>query len=204
MYRGIGKGPDNQREGRKIYTVSCKFKPGPVPLADPRRVPYDYNTRSNIPIKAHRTSREHYKRKIFPHPSRLSTAIPNDCKNYEPLKSELDRYIWGKKSRIDYPCNNFENHEGIKEGCLFCCNWINLKGENKGHKSSPEKMVSYYVSLYKNDAEKFIRFFRKRQSNKDKKKILEGILECDFVNEEIIKYLDSCWPDLIREVGFSA
>lgn len=44
--------------------------------------------------------------------------------------------------------------------------------------------------------------FRKRDF-KEKKKILEGILECDFTNETIIKYLDENWSNLIREVGLS-
>lgn len=192
MYRGIGKGPDGLREKGKMYEVSCKF--GPIsPLAGPRRSPYKpYSTRYDTPIKA-------YRRESIPY-----TTIPDDCKNYDPIKTELDRYTQRsiKSGRI-YPCNNFENHEGIKDGCLFCCNWVTFNGEDKGHKSSPEKMVTYYISLYKNDAEKFIRFFKKRHLHSDKKKILEGILECDFVNEEVIKYLDDYWQNLIRETGFS-
>lgn len=203
MYRGIGKGPDGIREERKTYKVSCKFKPSPVPLADPRRVPYNsHDRRSSIPVKADRATAGYGRESIF-YPIKPSTSIPSNCKNYDPIKTELDRYVGSTNSGRLYPCNNFENHEGTKDGCLFCCNWVTLNGEDKGHKSSPEKMISYYVSLYKNDAEKFIRFFKKRQLNDDKKKILEGILKCDFVNEEVIKYLDTFWWRLVREVGLS-
>lgn len=133
---------------------------------------------------------------------RRSTLIPDICKNYDPIKSQPKNLSTSKLGKL-YQCNNFESHEGFKDGCLFCCNWTTHENDDRDYKSTPEKMVAYYISLYKTDSEKFIHFFTKRQLHNEKKKILEGILECDFVNEEVIKHLDENWSNLVREVGLS-
>ncbi|MDP2907918.1 MAG: hypothetical protein Q8O03_08320 [Nanoarchaeota archaeon] len=169
-------------------SINCKIGPmGPRFDAYPTS---GYTSKPNQGL-----TRDHTKRSYSG-----STLIPDICKNYDPIKSE-PKGISCSQGRL-YHCNNFESHEGMKDGCLFCCNWVSHDGEDKGYKSTPEKMITYYTSLYKEDSDKFVRFFRKRDF-KEKKKILEGILECDFTNETIIKYFDENWSNLVREVGLS-
>ncbi len=200
MYKGIGKGPDCNPHGIKI---SCKPRAGIVPIpADCKIGPmgprFDAYPTSGYSSRSSYSSKQGLTRDHTSHSYPCGSLIPDLCKNYDPIKSKPK----GSQGRL-YHCNNFESHEGMTDGCLFCANWITHDGEDNGYKSKPEKMVAYYVSLYKTDAEKFIRFFQKRREQKDKKKILEGILECDFNNEEVIKYLDEHWPNLVREVGLS-
>jgi hypothetical protein len=57
-----------------------------------------------------------------------------------------------------------------------------------------------YLTLYKKKPRKFIKYFSE-QSDTDKKKILKELLEQDFVNEEVISYLDKHESKLIKEVG---
>lgn len=204
MYKGIGKGPDCNPHGVKI---SCKPRSGIVPIpADCKIGPivprFDAYPTSGYSSKSSYSSKQGLTRDHTSHPHPRGSLIPDLCKNYDPIKSQPTNLSTSKLGRLHH-CNNFESHEGMKDGCLFCANWVTHEGEDKGYKSKPEKMVAYYVSLYKTDADKFIRFFQKRRDYKDKKKILEGIIECDFVNEKIIKYLDESWSNLVREVGLN-
>jgi len=195
MYKGIGKGPDGNPHEVKIgckpssvpLPINCKF--GPIV---PRFDAYPTSSYTSKPNKELTRNHSSYKG---------GTLIPDICKNYDPIKSKPKDIEYA--NRKVYECNNFESHEGMEFGCLFCCNWVNHDGEDHGYKSTPEKMMKYYVNLYKTDSEKFIRFFQKRRNHNDKKKILEGILECDFVNEKVVKYLDEHWSNLVREVGLN-
>lgn len=199
MYKKTDKNPDCNPHGIKI---SCKPSPVPFPINckhGPMGPRFDaYPTSGYVSRPSEKLTRDHTNN---PHPG--GSLIPDICKNYDPIKSEPKSISTYKLGRL-YQCNNFESHEGMKDGCLFCANWVTHEGEDKGYKSKPEKMVAYYISLYKTDAEKFIRFFQKRREQKDKKKILEGILECDFVNEKVVKYLDESWSNLVREVGLNS
>ncbi|MBM3199601.1 hypothetical protein FJZ53_01600 [Candidatus Woesearchaeota archaeon] len=59
-----------------------------------------------------------------------------------------------------------------------------------------------HIELYKDDASKFIEYFKNRDIE-DKKTILKDIMNCESTNEEIVKWLNDNYLDLIREVGFN-
>ncbi|MBM3200224.1 hypothetical protein FJZ53_04765 [Candidatus Woesearchaeota archaeon] len=211
MYEKTSKNPDCNPYGIKIsckprvgiMPVDCKIGPVGGPIG-PRK--FDAYPTIGRPKSYPKKDDKKLTRDYTSNPYPGGTLIPDICKNYEPIKSKPRDIEYA--DRKVYECNNFESHEGMEYGglfccSLFCCNWVNRDGEDHGYKSAPEKMVKYYVNLYKTDSEKFIRFFQKRRNQDDKKKILEGILSCDFSNEEVIKYLDSHWSDLVREVGLN-
>lgn len=190
----------DKRVDKGLYEVKISCKPSSVPIPASCKIgPSSIIRFDAYPTLGHTKQSHAMDSYTTTHGGSL---IPDICKNYDPIKSQPKNSSTSKLGRL-YQCNNFESHEGLKDGCLFCCHWVTFEGEDKGHKSTPEKMVAYYVSLYNEDSNKFIRFFKKRKDYKDKKKILEGLLECDFVNEEVIKYLDESWPNLVREVGLS-
>lgn len=57
-----------------------------------------------------------------------------------------------------------------------------------------------YLAMYEKNPKKFIKYFSK-QSDTNKKRILNDILEQEFVNEEAVSWLDKHESKLIREVG---
>lgn len=59
-----------------------------------------------------------------------------------------------------------------------------------------------YLKLYREDHTGFIEYFSSR-SKEGKKAILEGILECDYMNHKAIEWLDMNEPELIKEAGLS-
>jgi len=58
------------------------------------------------------------------------------------------------------------------------------------------------LQLYKNDAERFIKYFSMMSVDK-KKTILDVIMSYDFTNEEVAEWLDKHEHNLVREVGLS-
>ncbi len=58
----------------------------------------------------------------------------------------------------------------------------------------------YHLELYEKNPKKFMRYFNE-QSNTNKKNILRELLEHDKINDEVVKWLDKNYPDLIREIG---
>ncbi len=58
-----------------------------------------------------------------------------------------------------------------------------------------------YLNFYKENTEIFIDYFSKR-SVLEKKVILQDIMSCEFVNEEVANWLNQNEAELIREVGF--
>lgn len=60
-----------------------------------------------------------------------------------------------------------------------------------------------HLNLYKDDARNFIEYFCNRASIEDKKTIIRDIMNCDFTNEEVIKWLNDNETDLVREVGLN-
>lgn len=59
-----------------------------------------------------------------------------------------------------------------------------------------------HVELYKSDSKGFIEYFPDK-SIEEKKVILKDIMECDSINEEVVKWLNENCLDLLREVGFN-
>lgn len=59
-----------------------------------------------------------------------------------------------------------------------------------------------YLGLYKEDTAKFIEYFRSK-GVEEKKIMLKGILDSDFVNKDVVEWLDKSEPELLREVSFN-
>ena len=53
-----------------------------------------------------------------------------------------------------------------------------------------------YVSIYKDDAEKFLKYF-KLLDKEEKKDVLKEILDCEYINEELTKWLSEHETDLL-------
>ena len=56
------------------------------------------------------------------------------------------------------------------------------------------------MRLYEDDADEFIEYFKIR-SPQEKKIIIKGIMDCDYTNKPVAKWLDENELDLIREVS---
>ncbi|MBL7101111.1 MAG: hypothetical protein ISS23_04110 [Nanoarchaeota archaeon] len=131
---------------------------------------------------------------------RLTTAIPDNCRNYDPIKSQPKKVVSAKSGML-YHCRKFENHEGRKDGCLFCDNWITLEGEYKG--CNPERLAENYLLLYEHNPDKFKELFKESESIPHKKCILNAILEHSWTNKEVDNWLNENESELIREVAFN-
>lgn len=59
-----------------------------------------------------------------------------------------------------------------------------------------------YLKFYKEDATGFIEYFSSR-SPEEKKFMIRDVMGCDFVNEEVVKWLNDNETDLVREVGLN-
>lgn len=66
----------------------------------------------------------------------------------------------------------------------------------------PGKLKIDYVSVYKNDAEKFLKYF-KLLNKEEKKDALQKIMECEYDNEKVNKWLNENEADLLREISFN-
>lgn len=63
-------------------------------------------------------------------------------------------------------------------------------------------LILNHVELYKNDSKGFIEYFPRR-STEEKKVIMKDVMECELMNEEVIKWLNENYLDLVREVGLN-
>lgn len=120
---------------------------------------------------------------------KLRRAIPDFCVNYDPIESEPTSIRSIKSGRL-YKCRSFRSRENI-ESCLFCCNWVTPEGEYK----NPDSLF-----LYKEDAYRFINYFKGRKPD-EKREILREILDCEFVNKEVADWLNNNESKLVKEVG---
>jgi len=66
----------------------------------------------------------------------------------------------------------------------------------------PGRLKIDYVSLYKDDSEKFLRYF-KLLDKEEKKDALKEILECEHDNEKATAWLSEYEAELLREVSFN-
>ncbi len=132
----------------------------------------------------------------------LTSAIPDSCKGYDPIPSEPTG-VWSEKSGRLHKCRNWKNDRVLVSGynlegaCLYCNNWQTPDGEYKN--KLPEEVA---LEFYKKNSETFIEYFPK-QTILSKKIILKKVFECDFVNEEVIRWLDKGESELVREIGLS-
>ncbi len=132
----------------------------------------------------------------------LESAIPDTCKGYNPIPSK-PAGVWSEKSGRLYKCRHWKNDRVLVSGCnlesacLYCDNWQTPEGEYKNR--FPEEVA---IDFYKKNSGKFIEYFPK-QTILSKKMILKKIFESDFVNKEVIDWLDKKESKLVREVGLS-
>ncbi len=66
----------------------------------------------------------------------------------------------------------------------------------------PGSLKINYVSVYKDDAEKFLRYF-KLLDKEEKKDVLEEILDCEYTNEKVTEWLSEHETGLLREISFN-
>ncbi|MDP2906430.1 MAG: hypothetical protein Q8O03_00670 [Nanoarchaeota archaeon] len=59
-----------------------------------------------------------------------------------------------------------------------------------------------YLEMYKDNTKDFIDYFSNKNLE-EKKIILKDIMNCEFTNEEVVKWLNENYLDLVREVGFN-
>lgn len=142
--------------------------------------------------------------------------LPQKDLNLEMNKKILALF----QDRIDYPSiltreyasgNNFQEY--------FSCLSEDNKAETVKHLSSVIKQRNLildsflwhegfkginldHMLLYKEDAKNFISYFRSK-SLEERKVIIKDLLGSDFVNEEVISWLNENDPKLIREVGLN-
>lgn len=96
----------------------------------------------------------------------------------EDNKAETARHLSNVAKQRNLVLDSFLWHEGFKE--------INLD----------------HMSLYQRDSKNFISYFRSK-SLEERKIIIKDLLGSDFVNEEVISWLNENEPVLIREVGLN-
>jgi len=59
-----------------------------------------------------------------------------------------------------------------------------------------------YLSLYKEDAGKFIEYFNNR-SPEERKVILGDVLKCEYMNQEVVEWLNAHESELLKEASFN-
>lgn len=140
--------------------------------------------------------------------------ISSTCKSYVK-PGELDF----NKSRCRHYIGVLEENLGY--ACICCYNWRTPDGkypnredetidyiqERRGCYAGPgclnrEDKIVDYVHLYRTDSIDFLKCFI-RNTSFTKKKILRDIFESDFVNEEVIAWLEKNELELMREAAFT-
>lgn len=140
--------------------------------------------------------------------------ISSNCKNHtKPCRLDFN------KRRCKYYIGILD--EDLEHACICCYNWRTPDGkypnregdtadyvqERRGRYAGPgcisrEDKTVDYVHLYMTDSIDFLRCFI-RNTNFVKKKILKEIIECNFINEEVIAWLEKNELELIREAVFT-
>ncbi len=122
--------------------------------------------------------------------------ISNTCKHYlEPM------VLCGKTLR--YKCEHYTGglDEKLEHSCICCFNLQTLDGKYDNRK---DKVLDSddIMQLYKTDSVGFLIYFS-INDNCDKVRILRDIFESDFVNEEVIAWLEKNELDIMREASFT-
>lgn len=133
-------------------------------------------------------------RSILPSLNDKLKNIPKTCKSYaEPMvldgkpffHCKCEHYTGGLNEKLEYSCiccYNFQTPDG---------RYINRRDDDAD-----------YMQLYKKNPIDFLAYFS-RCTNLSKKKILKDIFESDFVNEEVIAWLEKNEMDILREASFN-
>lgn len=119
--------------------------------------------------------------------------ISKNCKHYlEPM------ILCGKT--LHYKCEHYTGglDEKLEYSCICC---FNLQTPDGKYLNRREKDADY-MQIYKKDAVDFLAYFS-RCTNCSKKKILKSLFESDFVNEEVIAWLEKNETDIMREASFT-
>lgn len=109
--------------------------------------------------------------------------IPSTCKSYAHCKCE--RYTGRLDEKLEYSC--------------ICC--YNLQTPDGKYPNRREEDADY-MQLYKKDSVEFLAYFS-RNTDHSKKKILRNLFKSDFVNEEVITWLEKNEIDILRETAFT-
>jgi hypothetical protein len=64
------------------------------------------------------------------------------------------------------------------------------------------KLKIDFLSLYKNDSDKFMNYFR-LLNKEEKKEVLKEALDCEYTNEKVTEWLSEHETDLLREISFN-
>ncbi len=134
-------------------------------------------------------------------PRSTSTSLDNKLNNISSTCMNYSKPVCEKASH--HKCNYYVGilDENLEYACICCYNWkipTGLKGEYPNVKDKPVD----YMRLYKEDSVEFLAYFS-RNTNNSKKKILNNIFESDFVNEEVIAWLEKNEMDIMREAAFN-
>lgn len=129
-----------------------------------------------------------YLLKKFNHILDVKTILLKEFKQGKHFKEYFELLEEGKQKEIV----KLINQSGLQNSDYNSFLWL------KGFKD-----VSLdYLKLYKGDSGRFIEYFTNRILE-EKKVILKDLLECDFINDEIVEWLNQNETELVREVGFN-
>lgn len=122
--------------------------------------------------------------------------ISNTCKYYlEP------RVICGKT--LHHKCEYYTGglDEKLEYSCICCFNLQTLDGK---YDNSKGKILDSgeIMQLYKTDSVGFLVYFS-RNDDCDKVRILRDLFESDFINEEVIAWLERNELEIMREATFT-
>lgn len=118
--------------------------------------------------------------------------ILNTCKNYlkpmvlcgKTLHHKCEYYTGGLDEKLEYSC--------------ICC--FNLQTPDGKYPNRRENLD--YMQLYKKDSVEFLAYFSRNTDN-SKIKILKDLFKSDFVNKEVIAWLEKHESEIMREAAFN-
>ena len=142
-------------------------------------------------------------------------SMPYEDQNIHANKEILKSYA----ENMDYPevmANEYAGGRHFKD-YFMCLNNAQQHNVVNGMKNAPERDLTNdsflwskgfreinrnYMDLYKKDADEFIEYFKSKKQD-DKKTILKDIMDCDYTNKAVAKWLHENEIALLRESSFS-
>lgn len=130
-----------------------------------------------------------------------NTKILNlPLKNLDYAKILVNEYSKGQHFKEYFSCLDSEKRKkvvqytrGIKEKNLVNDTFLWSQGF--------KDVELDHLRIYKEEPDYFVDYFKNRQVD-EKKVILKDIMECEFVNEKVIDWINKNEAELLREVGF--